>query len=164
MCDPQLRCVTFQLFVRRVADYWEGYKLFCYAFYSHSSRHESEFEQSKLGSCLSFGVCFVSARLSTISLSQIKHAPQETMISGISTPCLFLFRSACVEAPRSPTSSLPPCAPHDMHTHSPSCGDVLHVGVAGGLQRFGSTYAAFRLGVRIGVNRSRTVSSPHGLR
>ena len=34
----------------RVEDYWEGYKLFCYAYYSHSPQHESTFKQSKLGS------------------------------------------------------------------------------------------------------------------
>lgn len=34
----------------RVADYWEGYKLFCYAYHSHSVRHEAEFRESKLGS------------------------------------------------------------------------------------------------------------------
>ena len=34
----------------RVQDYWEGYKLFCYAYYSHSSQHEAEFRNCKLGS------------------------------------------------------------------------------------------------------------------
>lgn len=33
----------------RVEDYWIGYKLFCFAYYSNSRQHESEFEQSKLG-------------------------------------------------------------------------------------------------------------------
>ena len=33
----------------RVEDYWQGYKLFCYAYYSHSIQHESEFRLSKLG-------------------------------------------------------------------------------------------------------------------
>ena len=33
----------------RVEDYWEGYKLFCYAYYSHSLQHEYAFKQSKLG-------------------------------------------------------------------------------------------------------------------
>ena len=36
----------------RVEDYWQGYKLFCYAFYSHSEAHESEFRNSKLGALL----------------------------------------------------------------------------------------------------------------
>jgi hypothetical protein len=52
--------VTIRVFVCRVDDYWEGYKLFCYAFYSHSSQHELEFEHSKLGSLISIVVCFVS--------------------------------------------------------------------------------------------------------
>ena len=34
----------------RAADYWEGYKTFCYAYYSHSTEHESVFRNSKLGS------------------------------------------------------------------------------------------------------------------
>ena len=33
----------------RVEDFWVGYKLFCYAFYSNSVQHEGEFQQSKLG-------------------------------------------------------------------------------------------------------------------
>jgi hypothetical protein len=36
--------------VSRVEDYWEGYKLFCYAYFSHSLQHESAFKQTKLGS------------------------------------------------------------------------------------------------------------------
>lgn len=46
-------CVVFvpsPTCVSRVEDYWEGYKLFCYAYYSHSLQHESAFKQSKLGS------------------------------------------------------------------------------------------------------------------
>ena len=41
------------LFVRRVEDYWHGYKLFCYAYYSHSLAHETEFRETKLGSWFS---------------------------------------------------------------------------------------------------------------
>ena len=33
----------------RVEDYWRGYKLFCYAYYSNSAAHESEFRDCKLG-------------------------------------------------------------------------------------------------------------------
>lgn len=33
----------------RVEDFWVGYKLFCYAYYSNSVQHEGEFQQSKLG-------------------------------------------------------------------------------------------------------------------
>ena len=35
--------------VRSVHDYWEGYKLFCYGYYSHSARHAAEFRETKLG-------------------------------------------------------------------------------------------------------------------
>ena len=41
--------IQIQLFAGRVEDFWQGYKLFCYAFYSHSVEHESEFRHSKLG-------------------------------------------------------------------------------------------------------------------
>lgn len=30
-------------YICRVQDYWHGYKLFCYGFYSRSARHEAEF-------------------------------------------------------------------------------------------------------------------------
>lgn len=52
-CTPTC-LVTLPLYVCRVQDYWEGYKLFCYAFYSHSAQHEIEFRQSKLGSSIFF--------------------------------------------------------------------------------------------------------------
>jgi hypothetical protein len=35
----------------RALDYWQGYKYFCYAYYSHSQLHEPEFRATKLGSC-----------------------------------------------------------------------------------------------------------------
>ena len=37
------------LFFHRAEDYWIGYKLFCFAYYSNSRQHEVEFEHSKLG-------------------------------------------------------------------------------------------------------------------
>ena len=57
----QWECLDFMPFERslfgncrssgcRIEDYWEGYKLFCYAYYSHSMQHESEFRETKLGS------------------------------------------------------------------------------------------------------------------
>ena len=43
------RNTKYVVCVRRVEDYWEGYKLFCYAYYAHSMPHESLFRQTKLG-------------------------------------------------------------------------------------------------------------------
>ena len=40
---------NFTAHICRIQDYWEGYKLFCYAYYSHSFQHEHEFRVSKLG-------------------------------------------------------------------------------------------------------------------
>ena len=41
--------VAMRTLVCRAKDHWEGYKIFCYAYYSHSSVHESVFRNSKLG-------------------------------------------------------------------------------------------------------------------
>lgn len=32
-------------------DFWEGYKFFCYAYYSNSTAHELQFRETKLGMC-----------------------------------------------------------------------------------------------------------------
>ena len=48
----------FRAHVCSIQDYWEGYKLFCYAYYSHSMQHEYDFQQSKLGSLLAYSICF----------------------------------------------------------------------------------------------------------
>ena len=48
--------VAVRPLVCRPEDYWEGYKMFCYAYYSHSSVHESEFRNSKLGSLSSLSL------------------------------------------------------------------------------------------------------------
>lgn len=42
-------CVASPACDSRAEDYWEGYKLFCYAYYSHSSQHETAFKETKLG-------------------------------------------------------------------------------------------------------------------
>ena len=69
-----------RMYVCRAEDYWEGYKLFCYAYYSHSLQHELQFQQSKLGlsmswapssSCASYfqsscHVCYCFSRLCSI--------------------------------------------------------------------------------------------------
>lgn len=54
----------------RVADYWEGYKLFCFAYYSHSLQHETEFQHSKLGSflgCPAYVLCDEAVRVGCFS-------------------------------------------------------------------------------------------------
>ena len=45
--------IDFCMHACRVEDYWEGYKNLCYAYYSHSLQHESNFWQCKLGAWLS---------------------------------------------------------------------------------------------------------------
>ena len=68
VCAPPLTCIHWHICVRgfnsstasvmsagfyfsgSVEDYWEGYKAFCYAYYSHSVPHESAFRATKLGS------------------------------------------------------------------------------------------------------------------
>ena len=52
LCLPVADCLWFADCWKsfcRVEDYWHGYKLFCYAYYSNSEAHESEFRNSKLG-------------------------------------------------------------------------------------------------------------------
>ena len=46
------------IFVRRAQDYWVGYKLFCYSYYSHSPQHVVEFRESKLGASISSPLVF----------------------------------------------------------------------------------------------------------
>jgi hypothetical protein len=41
--------VDLMLHSCRAEDFWVGYKLFCYVFYSNSSEHEADFRESKLG-------------------------------------------------------------------------------------------------------------------
>ena len=48
MCCVGFRFVDICHCRCRVEDYWHGYKLFCYTFYSHSLPHEHEFQESKL--------------------------------------------------------------------------------------------------------------------
>ena len=61
--------IDLGVYVCRVDDYWEGYKLFCYAYYSHSCIHETEFRQSKLGSCID---SILSVPLKVIGLSRLR--------------------------------------------------------------------------------------------
>lgn len=92
---PHLLFVTIRICVCRVVDYWEGYKLFCYAFYSHSFQHEAEFEHSKLGSCFSFVVCFFSRNLSMILPFQSRWASTGSGISQC-VHVIFLYSGQLV--------------------------------------------------------------------
>ena len=57
-CAPPFLVLTcFHGRARRVEDFWRGYKLFCFAYYSHSAHHVVEFRHSKLGASLSFLPC-----------------------------------------------------------------------------------------------------------
>lgn len=42
--------IEFRLCACRAEDFWQGYKLFCFAYYSNSEQHVAEFRHSKLGS------------------------------------------------------------------------------------------------------------------
>lgn len=57
LCIPGFPSHNARVCVHRVEDYWRGYKLFCYGYYSHSSRHVQEFRESKLGACISSPPC-----------------------------------------------------------------------------------------------------------
>lgn len=50
LTSASIRHIVTRIYFCRVEDYWQGYKLFCYAYYSRSVRHEAEFRESKLGS------------------------------------------------------------------------------------------------------------------
>lgn len=54
---PATSCLW--MFVCRADDYWEGFKLFCYGYYSHSLQHEHEFRECKLGSSMGAGLAFL---------------------------------------------------------------------------------------------------------
>ena len=47
--------------VCKAEDYWEGYKFFCYGYYSHSLQHEHKFRHCKLGSIMCARLAFVGA-------------------------------------------------------------------------------------------------------
>ena len=89
--------IVFRVCVCRARDYWQGYKLFCYAYYSHSALHESEFRQSKLGSCTTstlFGFIRVlglgiELAIQSIVLSYYIEMPWVTTIVPLRrTPCV----------------------------------------------------------------------------
>ena len=87
--------VLLRLFFR-AEDYWRGYKLFCYAYYSHSVAHESEFRDSKLSASLSS-----RGPLIIISLhSSHCWLPWHDVPGGcLICPFFFVCRPACVAPP-----------------------------------------------------------------
>ena len=78
-------------------NYWQGYKLFCYVYYSHSLQHESQFRHSKLGSCIPYSHCFQA--IVFLCFSHLFPSPL----------CLFLFHfgAASMLACRRTTSMAP---------------------------------------------------------
>jgi hypothetical protein len=107
-----------------VQGYWEGYKLFCYAYYSHSMQHEYEFQQSKLGSLLAYTILSVFNRL-VVCFLLLARMLRSCWHFTISPPVLVLHRATGLEAPCPPSSSIPPYAPNNMHADPSSCRDVL---------------------------------------
>lgn len=86
----------------RVQDFWCGYKLFCYAYYSHSAQHKAEFRESKLGGSHSaiywlrlvlLGLCSVSVCCGMLVMLSVFG------YLGFSGR-LVLCRSACMEPSR----------------------------------------------------------------
>lgn len=134
MCSSFIDCLVC---VCRVEDYWVGYKLFCYAYYSHSVSHESEFRLSKLGWCflhfhVSHAPFFFLFLLFKFFFGWHAH-PSLYARDGWSLRLLNYFRAhraACLAPACGFPLSFPPCYPHHMHTAPPSCGDVLQIRIA----------------------------------
>lgn len=147
-CVVQIFNVTDRLYFR-VEDYWRGYKLFCYAYYSKSVAHEAEFRNSKLGAsqttkptefCFaSFIYCAWFLPVQSIMVCCVHFlctAPCHCVLAWclMCEPCLWTSRAACVAATRFDLPHFPPCNPGHLHTTPPAGGDVLQIRAAGGLQ------------------------------
>ena len=125
MCLSCLTCffcwlLVFRTHVCSVQDYWEGYKLFCYAYYSHSVQHEYEFLQSKLGSLLAHTICLFSIAWFYTALLLSRLLPCLCHFTN-PPPSLLLCRPTSLEAPCPISSSFPPYAPHNLHADPSSC-------------------------------------------
>ena len=114
----------FRAHVCSIQDYWEGYKLLCYAYYSHSMQHEYDFQQSKLGSLLAYSICFFSLGCWYAPLVLARLLRCSSHFTN-SPPSLLLYRATGLEAPCQLSSSFPPYAPNNMHADPSSCRDVL---------------------------------------
>ena len=147
--------------VCRPEDYWLGYKLFCFAYYSHSIQHESEFQNCKLGLCISLELHICGVCLWVFSA---------TSCVGVNGGCcsrsfpteLFIHRATCLESSCAPTSSFSSCYPGHVHTTPPSCGDVLQVGAGRGLLEFAGTHAPIRFGGGTGIACPWSSAFVHG--
>ena len=100
MCSAMSTCVdflfmNFRIYVCRVEDYWQGYKLFCYAYYSHSLQHESEFSNPNW--VRAFAPLFVFLWL-FIGFSSLSKLLWIDVVCGFWNPSLWLYlcRAACV--------------------------------------------------------------------
>lgn len=82
----------------RALDYWQGYKYFCYAYYSHSQLHEPEFRATKLGSCFR-STAWVIAKVLCSFLTPLCFA-SGGLLWRFGLPTLVLMhRRTSVEAP-----------------------------------------------------------------
>lgn len=112
--------VAFRTNNSSVEDYWQGYKLFCFAFYSHSVEHEIEFRHSKLGAlaslcCLficSFVLVFVAFPVAASWMCVWFLSPQQ---------CFRAHRAACVQTSFCSRTHFPSLAPRHLHANSSSC-------------------------------------------
>jgi len=109
--------------VHRVEDYWLGYKLFCFGYYSHSPQHVQEFRHSKLGTS-------ISSPLSAWLFSKM-HILEDIHNWLLRTaPGFSSRRATCVAQACRRYISLRTRGARHLHATSPACGDVLQVGTA----------------------------------
>ena len=124
----------------RVEDYWQGYKIFCYAFYSHSVAHESEFKNLKLGGPLSCTPC--SMLVCLCELRWWLMCGVDPFVSDV-YPCSCACRPAGVASLCCGMHSFPSCAASHLPAASSRHRNVLQVRPARGLQQSLGAHGAF---------------------
>ena len=169
LCGMHINCGVFRMHLCRVQDYWQGYKLFCYAYYSHSREHESEFRESKLGSCipykrwfllLSFPIVNVVVLCLWVCPASVSVRSQcvcvfKLLFIATSMSCTRAYfpvqpqlwhycRTTSVATSQPPTSTFASCAPHIMPAATPPDRNVLQVGARRRLQQPSRPNATFR--------------------
>ena len=142
-----------------VQDYWEGYKLFCYAYYSHFARHAIEFRESKLGECALCAPLVFHFLALHLACPCTLFPQSDALLLGF-----YISRPTCVAPASSMPFTLPPFGPHHLHATPPSGGDVLQVGVPGGLQQPSSPPGVIRRCAGAGVSRPGTIPVVNGAR